>query len=915
MAVVLSEADKEKDDYLVRLLTEEDPNIITLRNRYLAEYNSKIVKGKIIDKITLEQLLTAIANYDKTKNWLKPNAVPFFQDIYKPFSSQLSDVSQIITDIKKNADQFKEAANYDKSKQPAPGGLFGSTNPLVTGSIAMNLASKSSSPSKKTPGTAPPTRKSGAPLGAPLGASPAPPGPTGQPRALTDPELDAPKELLDKYFVKISKLEDFYNFHDLMDESNETQDQITTAYENYKTSPIPIDDLVLLSHLVEEYINTFKNIEEMREQVININNKAGLIKFIIDLTKSNTPKEASVLKIFIEINNKKEHIEGRIKPYEEFIQTLLNKMHDENTTSDPNIPDFLIKFNQQLFDSFKSFNNQNIEYSRDHLKLSTEIVPIKTSLNGKNVDFFIEQFDKLTSIATSLTAEVTTQKAIVDVIDPKTNTHKENTDNIFKTFYKLITIQNNAEVFTNCFSYLFKYVNSLDAFSTAPIVISNSDLIDNSIDQPSLMLHNLNEVELEDKDELKSEIENPLLKDIITINEKITDSYDLKIDNLFQDLKSLGSILELDSTLGLFNDIIKRKSLIKMDDSTDSDFNAKLNNLQIQLIAILKKLIDKAILKYNAPLIGELNTELDGIKGQIDIFKGKNYRVMVITAVDITTFTNEFNAINEKYKKMNVVLLLTNFFKNVQNDLTIIPNDLNKTIKEFRKNLVKLENKYNEIKDDDGSTPGLDSDMVDIFTIYITKLKELIDFENEPTNADGILGSKYTEALASLETKTIGNTSNWLWDSYNDVKKEDSDFIIVDTKIKAYKKLLDNMKNALDDFSLMEDILNNTDIEFIVEYNAYLKEYNNAYVGIKETYDAIEFKIDNPQIKVKPTTPGSQTPRRNPLKEKAVFGGGTRRGGKRFHKKTIKKNLVHKKTFKKNLLYKNQFKRKQTHKK
>jgi hypothetical protein len=214
------------------------------------------------------------------------------------------------------------------------------------------------------------------------------------------------------------------------------------------------------------------------------------------------------------------------------------------------------------------------------------------------------------------------------------------------------------------------------------------------------------------------------------------------------------------------------------------------------------------------------------------------------------------------------------------------------------------------------------------------------------TNTSGTFSAEVKDNINALRDKVKGDKWKFMFTNYTKIEATDKDYL----KVKGYLSGIVQYSNEL---KLARDTLNTLDAEykgivyepmlpdndpknlttFIENKKIELEEKEDELLLYKKKLAEIKDRIGNKQESDK--TDGSLTERANPVTDYNAItdinddkiklddstirtwagGGSTRRGGKRFHKKTIKKNLVHKKTFKKNLLYKNQFKRKQTHKK
>ena len=216
---------------------------------------------------------------------------------------------------------------------------------------------------------------------------------------------------------------------------------------------------------------------------------------------------------------------------------------------------------------------------------------------------------------------------------------------------------------------------------------------------------------------------------------------------------------------------------------------------------------------------------------------------------------------------------------------------------------------------------------------------DLIERLTRANNTGGIFDSTVRNRLMGVLTTLIQDTAGGKI-NYTVFETTDSNgikFLELKRELKDYKEMLDEATDELKNLEEFEV----TDYQNLSDQ---LNKFVSEYTPYKTKIDTLDYRLNHPQNARKGLLLG-ETPRGpRPNVALTAGGGGTRRGGKRFHKKTIKKNLLHKKTFKKNIvhnkivhkktsknnivknnfvknnfvknktIHKNQLKRKQTHK-
>jgi hypothetical protein len=235
----------------------------------------------------------------------------------------------------------------------------------------------------------------------------------------------------------------------------------------------------------------------------------------------------------------------------------------------------------------------------------------------------------------------------------------------------------------------------------------------------------------------------------------------------------------------------------------------------------------------------------------------------------------------------------------------------------------------------------------------MNKLEPLITGLEEQKNDSGNFSSSVKSAIDEVYNKI--KPAYWSF-NYTVVPSNDPKVAEYKDKVPIYEELLKDVeakftkfKTDFNDFKSGEFKpiydSNTTEIQtlnkFLTKTGETLEEYRKEFDQYNVKVSYIAGRLNRLQTGEKKD--GMDTPR-GPVVTPTAGGGGTRRGGKRFHKKTIKKNLVHKKTFKKNIvnnkivhkktgknnivknnivknnivknktIHKNQLKRKQTHK-
>ena len=168
----------------------------------------------------------------------------------------------------------------------------------------------------------------------------------------------------------------------------------------------------------------------------------------------------------------------------------------------------------------------------------------------------------------------------------------------------------------------------------------------------------------------------------------------------------------------------------------------------------------------------------------------------------------------------------------------------------------------------------------------------LTDIEYANTNAgDAIFNETRKQSIMRKLDKLMEKSSGTKTFGLTVFTEEDEDYITLRSDVEVYEGMLEEAEEVL--------------LKFVGQSEhpqllSRLEPFVTSYKPYKDKFGILDYRIKNPQIARKYISDGSDTPRAP--RALRASGGGTRRGGKRFHKKTIKNNLVHKKTFKKNIV-------------
>ena len=185
-------------------------------------------------------------------------------------------------------------------------------------------------------------------------------------------------------------------------------------------------------------------------------------------------------------------------------------------------------------------------------------------------------------------------------------------------------------------------------------------------------------------------------------------------------------------------------------------------------------------------------------------------------------------------------------------------------------------------EDDDGdggedgngpTSPKKDASKEDI-EVIVEKLRVANDDSN------GIFNEAKKDSINLILDKLIAESAGTRWFGITEFDKNNENYKKVLGMVSDYERLLTDGKKALESFKG-----NGEDIDGL---RTQIGEYTTQYDPFKEKFNLLKHRIDHPQTDWKKW--GSTTPRQE---------GGTRRGGKRFHKKTFKKKRFNRKTFKK----------------
>ena len=377
------------------------------------------------------------------------------------------------------------------------------------------------------------------------------------------------------------------------------------------------------------------------------------------------------------------------------------------------------------------------------------------------------------------------------------------------------------------------------------------------------------------------------------ISLEITDTYD--VVNKSKD--------DLDADLDKLNSVI---SLVKTANKRQDDEKTKTNNTDKESeLAEVKKILETNIidtLVSNTTKISEAyQAKVTELNAAVTAFYSNKKDMTNKKTVDDAS--DEASKLKEKFE------IISNFLTENNSELT----SAQIFIRDAQNALYTTANKIHE---------GLLQEIQLLMdSNEIEELLENINLDN--TKTDGFFNSEVKNDITTLREKVTGD--KWAFFTHSEVTRDDLDYKKVKAKIGNLLRYSKKLKDAREKLTAFVSNYNrlyptkpapgeqNNYSTFITKNSDKLQLLENEFKQYKIKLKEISERIDNKQQTNK-SDDGSITSRATQLNdyssitdindpsieiESTNFTGGTRRGGKRFHKKTIKKNLVHKKTFKK----------------
>ena len=1016
----LTPFDKEKPDFLVRLLTESSSENDAFRENIYDKLYEASTPEEALKIITNEHILTAIANKDIENGKILNEAVPLmllvfkdfkdnkskstFDSIVKTMSETIEEIVEVVdtpdaidekNSFKKTVEQYvQEEKDYDrrnKALKPRNLDISKTADVRTIGSV---LSTAEPAPaSVPVPGSSVPVPESSVrapePTTLATSAAPEPEASTGSPPTKSDDPLEEIytnalgqiTSRLDKinifaseestsnlYTIKFSDT-DIFNSEYFFDDLTREEDAITKSITTFNTNAgFTETNLNTIKSEITKFIVKVNKLNKIKEVVRNleIDSKIYLFQFLFLQTTKNLSKNVTIIE---EANNKISKIEEKRRDVINFLiskqqtaEKLINLLRKvirpdskQATKKDKTIE------NKQ-FDAVYNNKEKIITALSEDFKNVLKLSVLKDLEEKTKTPVFTNLITHETTIKKQDNPELSNlQKNIkIDIL----NKIREKTAAATKAATKAVTLYNrrkdnmsimsiiqNLEFFDQVtlarqlVEYVNKILNEILDNSKGPKFTATkfTDLLDDSIllikeldslkrITPSVTASSSGDlmpslrVESKTNEQERFEI---MIGEIEAALENIYTNDDLNADPYKIDKKGE----QIMSELSKITELIKLWSGAIKYQNDNNDKIDKTNKIKLSLIpATIKEIVQKivtagGILFKNFVSADQVNGQIDAIVTKHAMDNNKEVALGALNNLLTTEMEKEFIILNffdeiEKYDNFKDTLdtkKITNF-----ESIKLLKDKFNITEQDIT-NSTSVAPSPPPPPPMASASPPVSPRPLASTQIATQNLSELVSkFELAIKAAEGAF-KRLDDKEQSIKRAIIPNDDvelrNFVKAANIKVNEAES---ILNTEIKMIADKGDFASQITDLERRFTDVKININTVFDINESAFTRAQRAT--GFNKT--------STPRV---PRDPGETIA---DIIRSSTTVGGTRRGGKRFHKKTIKKNLVHKKTFKKNIVHnkivhkktsknnivknnivnkktirKNYFKRKQTHKK